>query len=433
MRKLGIVATLAFSGIIAGAQTPTGTSGGAAAGVLPSQTNQSGKILTTNGTAASWANVLSPPYAGAGLYSNALCATAPSPITSVTPCFTFGTAGEEAGELTLQSSSTNNVLELLNTNSAGFSVITASGPDAVYAGAHTNYEHGAFGYQSTSGSYGPNTFMECSRFDFSGNALLSPTRCMIFQSGGVDPTGGTNYTCSTSNTSAALTCAANSTTNGQRIVGVGVPTETVISSGGGTTSITMSKVATSTNASEQVNFATPVYAQYPVFDLTDPAANSNSGQIFIKSWNLSNIFTINRNNSGSVGIGAIPTFGVPAALLEVGGTEQIDGTHTLKSTTNQACYDYTAPTTGTTYTPAAGKCFTVIEPAGTIATLTVNMPASPVSGQIYGFVCMQAVTTLTVSANGNVFRGGTTPTSCSIGQTFQYIFHVNTVWYPYSH
>lgn len=59
--------------------------------------------------------------------------------------------------------------------------------------------------------------------------------------------------------------------------------------------------------------------------------------------------------------------------------------------------DVQAPTTGATVTPAAGTDVLILRPAGTLATLTVNMPVSPYDGQDFTVVSTQTVTALTMS------------------------------------
>lgn len=66
-------------------------------------------------------------------------------------------------------------------------------------------------------------------------------------------------------------------------------------------------------------------------------------------------------------------------------------------------FSYNTPTTGATITPAVGEQRTIINPAGTIATLTINTPASPVNGQIWGYASTQIVTALTITGT----RGAT--------------------------
>jgi hypothetical protein len=59
--------------------------------------------------------------------------------------------------------------------------------------------------------------------------------------------------------------------------------------------------------------------------------------------------------------------------------------------------DYQVPVTGFSIVPIAGK--TILNPAGTLATGTITMPATPFDGMMVKVSCTQIVTTLTVAAN----------------------------------
>lgn len=61
-------------------------------------------------------------------------------------------------------------------------------------------------------------------------------------------------------------------------------------------------------------------------------------------------------------------------------------------------YTYNAPLTGATITTAANTRYLILNPAGTISTLTVVMPPSPVDGQLFNLCTTQIVTSLTLSA-----------------------------------
>ena len=87
------------------------------------------------------------------------------------------------------------------------------------------------------------------------------------------------------------------------------------------------------------------------------------------------------------------------------------------------------PTTGTTITLVTINRRTLLNPSGTLLTLTINMPPSPVDGQLQKVTTTQAVTTLTVSGNGNSIIGA--PTSLIVGQSFEMIYNIgDTTWYP---
>jgi len=86
------------------------------------------------------------------------------------------------------------------------------------------------------------------------------------------------------------------------------------------------------------------------------------------------------------------------------------------------------PTTGGTVTLAKVTPYQIINPAGTLATLTVTFPASPVDGQVQFISYMQAITALTLSGNGNTVVGGNSSAALAMGTAFIYDL-ATTSWY----
>ena len=87
------------------------------------------------------------------------------------------------------------------------------------------------------------------------------------------------------------------------------------------------------------------------------------------------------------------------------------------------------PMTGDTVTLLSTNYISIINPAGTLATLTVDMPATPVDGQKQRFSFTQIITSLTVTGGGNTIVG--TPTAAAISNAFEFIFNVgDSTWYP---
>lgn len=143
----------------------------------------------------------------------------------------------------------------------------------------------------------------------------------IMQTGGVDTSGVTNATCSTTQGSATLTCTTNGGTNGQYIWGTGTTYETTVSSGGGTTSITMSKVANATKASQPYSFNTnPVFLQRRVLDAS-PLGTTN-----LRDFANGVVLAVDRYND-RIGINTT----TPAAALDVLGSEIIRGNLTFNN------------------------------------------------------------------------------------------------------
>jgi len=106
-------------------------------------------------------------------------------------------------------------------------------------------------------------------------------------------------------------------------------------------------------------------------------------------------------------------------------TLKVDGTNGLLQ-----AYDYQVLTTGFTYTFAPGAQLLLAVPAGTLATGTVTMPASPVDGMNITITSTQQITALTVNANTgqSIVGGGSVLLSAGGSQTFVYRL-ANTTWY----
>ena len=107
-------------------------------------------------------------------------------------------------------------------------------------------------------------------------------------------------------------------------------------------------------------------------------------------------------------------------------TISINGTNGLIQ-----AYDYQVLTTGFTYTFAAGTQVLVINPAGTLATGTITMPASPSDGMTITVESTQQVTALTMSGNGGTVVGAAV--QLIPNQPLSWVYRsANTTWYPFS-
>ena len=106
---------------------------------------------------------------------------------------------------------------------------------------------------------------------------------------------------------------------------------------------------------------------------------------------------------------------------------KLDGTNGLIQQ-----YDYQTPTTGFTYTFASGTQTLVMNPAGTLATGTITMPAAPADGMVVTIESTQAITALTVQGNTGQSLVGA-PARIYPNQPESFIYRItNTTWYPYS-
>jgi hypothetical protein len=103
---------------------------------------------------------------------------------------------------------------------------------------------------------------------------------------------------------------------------------------------------------------------------------------------------------------------------------KLDGTNGLLQ-----AYDYQVSTTGFSYTFAAGTTVLVMNPAGTLATGTITMPAAPADGMTISFSSTKAITALTVNANtGQSIVGN--PTTLLAGGAASFVYRLaNTTWF----
>lgn len=105
-------------------------------------------------------------------------------------------------------------------------------------------------------------------------------------------------------------------------------------------------------------------------------------------------------------------------------TLKVDGTNGVLQ-----AYAYQVLTTGFSYTFAAGTQTLVINPAGTLATGTVTMPASPVDGMVITITSTQQVTALTVVGNSGQTVVGA-PAQLAANSPVSFVYRLaNTTWY----
>jgi hypothetical protein len=78
---------------------------------------------------------------------------------------------------------------------------------------------------------------------------------------------------------------------------------------------------------------------------------------------------------------------------------------------------YAQPTTGQTVTANPGVNTLFLDPAGTLATLTVVLPASPVEGQLFRVAAAQIITALTIT--GTIVG---TLTTLALGGFAQFVY-----------
>ncbi len=91
--------------------------------------------------------------------------------------------------------------------------------------------------------------------------------------------------------------------------------------------------------------------------------------------------------------------------------------------------NYQVPTTGFTITVGNTDNILVLDPADTLASGTVTMPATPLNGHVVRISSTQIVTALTVSANtGQTIKGAVTTLAANGFASWVYR-STNTTWY----
>lgn len=96
---------------------------------------------------------------------------------------------------------------------------------------------------------------------------------------------------------------------------------------------------------------------------------------------------------------------------------------------NVTGYQHDTPSTGNTVTIGGAVSQELLEPAGTLATLTVRLPSSPVDGHVVGISSTQAVTALTLSTtDGSTISGGISLLQAGGFARYQY-YLPSTTWF----
>lgn len=92
-------------------------------------------------------------------------------------------------------------------------------------------------------------------------------------------------------------------------------------------------------------------------------------------------------------------------------------------------YTYLVPLTGFSLQIGNGIGSLILNPAGTLATGAITMPATPLDGQITRFSSTQIVTALTVNTTaGQTIFNAPTSLAVGIGNAFQYVL-IQKSWF----
>lgn len=90
-------------------------------------------------------------------------------------------------------------------------------------------------------------------------------------------------------------------------------------------------------------------------------------------------------------------------------------------------YQYAAPTTGSTVTSNSRRAL-VLNPAGSLATLTIAFPSSPVSGQTFAISTSQTIASITLTGASFPSGGSLSALSANSSMQWRYISEVS-LWF----
>jgi hypothetical protein len=204
------------------------------------------------------------------------------------------------------------------------------------------------------------------------------------------------------------------------VPGSGSGTISDITSSGGTITVT-----NATGPTTNVDIPTSYLASPPAIGGTTPAA--------ISTTILTATSGINLTGTGGLTANGLYKSATNQLSLSTNSvirwTVDANGNFYTKFATADQSYSLQTPTTGFSITIANYTSTLILNPAGTLASGTITMPASPIDGQIVQVSSSQTVTALTVSPNtGQTLSGAPTTITATAG--FRYIYNLSgTNWY----
>jgi hypothetical protein len=174
--------------------------------------------------------------------------------------------------------------------------------------------------------------------------------------------------------------------------------------------------------------------------LQPPPINDVESSFTFKEW-LNKLYTYVGGVTGGVPWATVDKTGSSLADLATRQHGQLqavsgstDGYH-LSSTDYsrlsmlKGTIEYSVPITGFSSTIANTTSLFIIKPAGTLATGTITMPASPFDTQIVGIASTQIVTALTHSPNTGQTLNGALTTIAANGHAAWVYRSADTSWY----
>lgn len=112
------------------------------------------------------------------------------------------------------------------------------------------------------------------------------------------------------------------------------------------------------------------------------------------------------------------------------GEFDANGNFLLKQAMADQSYSLQVPTTGFSITIADNISSLLLNPAGTLATGTVTLPATPINGQIIRIASSQIITTLTISPNSGQTMANAFVTTLGAGSGKGFIYNLSgTTWF----
>ncbi len=129
---------------------------------------------------------------------------------------------------------------------------------------------------------------------------------------------------------------------------------------------------------------------------------------------------------------ASPTFtGTPAAPTATAGANSTQVATTAYADRFNGDPQFSIPVAAGTVSPTAtgNEIHVHINPAGTLASLTLTLPTGTIKGQRLYATFTQIITTLTVTGTNVDTKGKVAPTAAAVGDTFGYVWDsVSTKW-----
>jgi len=106
----------------------------------------------------------------------------------------------------------------------------------------------------------------------------------------------------------------------------------------------------------------------------------------------------------------------------------------LAQVTSMNGYAYQVPTTGFSITVPTSVGYLILNPAGTLATGTITLPANPTDGQFFCWVSTQTQTAVTITAGAGQTLAGVATETAGVANTQycrRFVASTNT-WYHLS-